>query len=104
MSNEDIDDLLSQLNRLRIAETSIIERIVAARQANPTNSRQPTVEDDVLQIGDAVTILNPRKFQENTGIICNISEKRVTIKPKKGIKIVRHPKNIIKTPNKTEDE
>jgi hypothetical protein len=108
MSNEDnIDNLLEQLNTLRIAETEIIRKIVNARarntiQLNTDNNNNverdaiPINTNNELKIGDNVIILNPRRYQEDRGVICKISETRITVKPKRGIKIVRAHKNIRK--------
>ena len=98
MNNEDnIDELLTQLNRLRIEESNIIKRIIQVRNKNnneETNNEREQEEE--LKIGDTVRILNPRRFQENTGVISKIGASRVTITPRKGIKIIRHPRNIQK--------
>jgi hypothetical protein len=96
---DDIDSLLDELNKLRIQETKIIERIVQVRNDNSDNNettktnRKNTNEE--IRIGDTVRILNPRRFQESTGTVSRIG-KRITITPRLGIKIVRDPKNVQK--------
>jgi hypothetical protein len=101
----ELERLFTLLQRLRIEEGLVIQRIKDCTRHqqqinNETNeSREEETDENSeaeLQIGDNVRILNPRRFQEDTGIITKISETRVTITPRRGIKIVRDPKNVRK--------
>lgn len=94
MKNENnIDDLLDQLNKLRIEESIIIDKIIKTR--NETNNEDNNIrQEGDFKIGDKVQINNPRRYQESIGTICKITETRLTIKPKTGIKIIRSRKNV----------
>ena len=111
MPRENIEDLIAHLTVLRLEETNLIERIVtsyrqlqqetqdrAIQQEVLQNHNNENNENNELQIGDRVRILNPKRFQETTGIISKIGHNRVTITPRRGIKIVRHPNNVEKIP------
>jgi hypothetical protein len=95
MKNEDnVDDLLDKLNKLRIEESNIIEKIIKARNENNDKDNNIARREGDFKIGDKVQIINPRRYQESIGIICKITETRVTIKPRTGIKIIRSHKNV----------
>ena len=110
MPREDIEDLIAHLTVLRLEETNLIERVVASyRQLqqetqdqeiqreilnNNNENNADDRENNELRIGDRVRILNPNRFQETTGIISKIGNTRITITPRRGIKIVRHPRNV----------
>ena len=111
MPRENIEDLIAHLTVLRLEETNLIERIVTSHRQSQQEAQDRDTQRDILaqhnnennanerehnelQIGDRVKILNPNRFQENTGIISKIGTNRVTITPRRGIKIVRHPNNV----------
>ena len=115
MPRENIEDLIAHLTVLRLEETNLIERIVTSyrqlqqetqdreiqREILQNNNNENNADErnnNELQIGDRVRILNPKRFQETTGIISKIGQNRVTITPRRGIKIVRHPNNVEKIP------
>jgi hypothetical protein len=76
------DELISQLEKLEIGN-------------NNTNDETNDTNRDELRVGDSVIILNPGRFTERTGVICQIG-KRVTVETKKGRKVVRAKKNVRK--------
>jgi hypothetical protein len=59
---------------------------------NNTNKEDATQK---FVIGKRVPIINPSPSQTNTGMIIKIGTKRVTVRTRKGEKIVRTAKNLI---------
>ena len=92
----DIDSLLQQLKQLRIEADQVIECIIRLQETNTTNSIPTQTNPRIFEIGQKAQILNPNRLQENTGVVCNIGKCFITIKPKKGIKILRESKNLQK--------
>jgi ribosomal protein S17 len=103
--NDEIQYITRELQSLQLRQTELLARLERVsrneRTTNRTNrANEHATETEEVQeftIGDKVRIKNPRPLQENQGIIVKITESRITIKPKKGINIVRAPKNVIKT-------
>ena len=57
MSDESVDDLISQLERLRVQEATVLRRLVAAR-ARETRRTEEDTEDGTFRVGGRVEITN----------------------------------------------
>ena len=83
------NELIQQLKNLTLDHTTL----------ETTNNNTEEYQDpDEFQIGETVRILNPGRFQEKSGTICNLGTTRVTVLTKKGRKIIRAPFNLRKEP------
>ena len=79
--------LIQLLKRLRIDRTET---------ETETNEREEEEDPDKFRLGEKVTVLNPKRNQEKTGIVCNLGKEKVTIITRKGHKIVQMPFNLRK--------
>jgi hypothetical protein len=85
MSNESVDDLIRQLEALRIQEVSVLQRLVTARERETrarTRSSQgtrPTAypEGEAFRIGDRVQITN--RIRVPFGRTVTINDRRATV-------------------------
>ena len=57
MSDESVDELIQQLERLRVRESNILQKLVSAR-ARETRARQLGTEAGVFRVGSRVEITN----------------------------------------------
>ena len=91
MSNEDIEDIVTQLKELNIKQASLLTRLERAKN-------KQREEENGFRIGDCVRIINPRQLQQRTGTITKIGINRITVKPDNGNTVVRAPKNLVQVP------
>jgi hypothetical protein len=115
MSKEDVDALLIRLQTLRIEEDSLIQRIIAARERETRNPRNPSVPRapasrtteapnttaTLFNVGDRVRITNRvniigRFFRvgDDIGTIIKVTAKRVRIQTDNDLQVTRDPKNV----------
>jgi hypothetical protein len=84
MSNESVDQLIAQLESLKLQETTILRKLVAAR-AQENSNRISEERAEVFSIGDTVLITNRVRTtsghapssNDKTGIVTKITDKRV---------------------------
>ncbi len=57
MTEDSVDSLISQLERLRLQEALVLQRLIAARERETSATREP--EREAFWIGGRVTINNP---------------------------------------------
>jgi hypothetical protein len=99
MSNrqDEIKDIVSQLQRLQIKESELLQRLEGLSEAESHDTAEPlaTPTRD-FRIGDLVQIKNPRSFQIKTGHIIRIgvNANRVTVQARNGSKVVRASFNL----------
>jgi hypothetical protein len=85
MSNESVDDLISQLETLRIQEASVLQRLVTARERETrarTRSSQGArttrdAEGEAFRIGDRVQVTN--RVRVPIGRTVTINDRRATV-------------------------
>jgi hypothetical protein len=83
MSNDSVDDLINQLDQLRIQETNILQRLVTAREretrarARETPARRQEAEDDNFSFGDRIQITN--KVRLSFGRAVTINDRRAIV-------------------------
>jgi hypothetical protein len=94
MSESKKKEIIDKIKALQIEQDKLIQQL---ERLNINNNKQTvnSNNNNKLQIGDQVPILNPGHFQERSGHICKI-RKHITVETKKGRKIVRARKNIKK--------
>ena len=109
MSNEEDRSLLKlslKLAALEIESSKVRQEIVilerkkrARNRKGQTTSTQEIVAHDAnrnqIRKGDRVQILSKGKFHSKEGTIDKITEKRITIVDKRGVKIIRASKNVL---------
>ena len=110
LSNE---QLTKRLAELVIAEESIAtekqqitQELLIRKSSNRTANRSTDTQlhnsyrfdrnGAQLNIGDRVSIITRGKYHSSTGIVHEFTDKRVTIKDKRGIKISRKSSNLQK--------
>jgi hypothetical protein len=76
MSEESVDDLINQLERLRIQEATILRRLVAAR-ARETRRTEEDAEDGTFRVGGRVEITD--RVRITFGRNVNIDDRRAII-------------------------
>ncbi len=122
MRNDEVQDLITQLNRLQLQQTELFARLEKAVGDEDAQTRGIRKEDaqtreiahkiEVEQtrefviahvvaqtvefaIGDRVIVKNPNPFQTDRGKITKIGKKRITLTTQSGSKILRAPKNLV---------
>jgi hypothetical protein len=122
MRNDQVQDLITQLNRLQLQQTELFARLEKAIRNEEAQTRGVRKEDaqtrevaheiEVEQtrefviahgvaqtvefaIGDRVIVKNPDLFQADRGKITKIGNKRITLTTQSGSKILRAPKNLV---------
>ncbi len=122
MRNDEVQDLISQLNRLQLQQTELFARLEkaigdkdaqtrwvgkedaqtgeVANKIEVAQTREFVVAHEVAQtgefaIGDRVIVKNPNPFQTDRGKITKIGNKRITLTTQSGRKILRAPKNLV---------
>jgi hypothetical protein len=123
MRNNEVQDLITQLNRLQLQQTELFARLEKAFGDNDAQTRGVHKEDaqtrDVAHeieveqetrefviahgvaktgefaIRDRVIVKNPNFFQTDRGKITKIGNKRITLTTQSGSKILRAPKNLV---------
>jgi hypothetical protein len=75
MSDESVDELINQLERLRIQEATVLRRLVAAR-ARETRTTENT-EDGTFRVGGRVEITNHVRVVFGRNV--NINDRRARI-------------------------
>jgi hypothetical protein len=122
MRNDEVQDLISQLNRLQLQQTELFARLEkaigdkdaqtrgvgkedaqtreVAHEIEVEQTREFAIAHEVAQtrefaIGDRVIIKNPNLFQTDRGKITKIGNKRITLTTQSGSKILRAPKNLV---------
>ena len=104
MQNEDRNHIITKLKNIQAQQTALqqeqnelIEQLRdLSIQTNNTQVNEEDDDDNTFHLGDKVVILNPGRFQEKKGTICNLGNSRVTIQTKRGKKIIRAPFNVRK--------
>ena len=96
MSNvQVIKDIVTQLERLQIQQSELIQRIgLLVSESNQEPPQQISAASE-FAVGDRVRIKNPRFLQSSSGRITRITHKRITVLAGNGTSIVRAHKNII---------
>ena len=103
MGEESVDELIQQLEHIRLQETRIIQRLVRAR-ANETraNETRAQEEEQSFRIGDKVLITNKVKVQgravtieDRRGIVTNITSKRIYFRTESGYNTWRARTNLL---------
>jgi hypothetical protein len=111
IENDEIQDLITQLNRIQLQQTVLLARLETAveheaalnrelqaevrpRRASAAGNRTEVRPTRAFVVGDRVCIKNPRPFQENKGTITKIGSQRITVTTRSGSKIIRDPKNL----------
>ena len=122
MRNDEVQDLISQLNRLQLQQTDLFARLEkaigdedahtrridkedaqtgeVANKVEVAQTREFVVAHEVAQtgefaMGDRVIVKNPNPFQTDRGKITKIGNKRITLTTQSGRKILRAPKNLV---------
>jgi hypothetical protein len=122
MRNDEVQDLISQLNRLQLQQTELFARLEkaigdkdaqtrrvgkedaqtgeVANKVEVAQTREFVVAHEVAQtgdfaVGDRVIVKNPNPFQADRGKITKIGNKRITLTTQSGRKILRAPKNLV---------
>jgi hypothetical protein len=99
-SEEEIQNIIIQLQRLQIRQSELLTQLEGISEANLTRVAPRTVprarelnNPTNFVIGDRVRILNPGILQTATGTVIKIGEKQISIQTRTGIRH-RLPKNI----------
>jgi hypothetical protein len=122
MRNDEVQDLISQLNRLQLQQMELfacLEKAIGDEDAQTrgvrkedTQTSEVAHEIEVEQTrefviahgaaqtvefatGDRVIVKNPNLFQADRGKITKIRNKRITLTTQSGSKILRTPKNLV---------
>jgi hypothetical protein len=122
MRNDQVQDLISQLNRLQLQQTELFARLEkaigdkdaqtrgvrkedahtreVAHEIEAKQTREFVIAHEVAQtvefaIGDRVIVKKPNLFQADRGKITKIRNKRITLTTQSGSKILRAPKNLV---------
>ena len=82
MSNESVDDLIRQLETLRLQQERVTQRLVVARARearndNYTRARDNRARNDIFAVGGRVRILN--RVRVTTGLAVTDNDRRATI-------------------------
>jgi hypothetical protein len=93
--NDEIQDIVSQLQRLQIQESELLQRLERLSEADSHTAGSPTQTWD-FRIGDLVQINNPKPFQIRKGNIIRIGADtdRITVQSRNGSKVVRASSNL----------
>jgi hypothetical protein len=93
--NDEIQDIVSQLQRLQIQESELLQRLERLSEADSHTAGSPTQTRD-FRIGDLVQINNPKPFQIRKGNIIRIGADtdRITVQSRNGSKVVRASSNL----------
>jgi hypothetical protein len=82
MSDDSVDSLINQLERLRLQEALVLQRLIAARQRENSGVNEP--EREAFRVGGRITINNPKpRFgraittNDTRAIITKVTETRV---------------------------
>lgn len=108
MSNDNVDNLIEQLESLRIQERDILQRLVAARaderRNRPTNDQPAgnTPNTRNFRIGDQVEITNSIRttfgraanINDRRSTVTKITADRIYIRTNNGFNTWRLPKNL----------
>ena len=95
MSNvQEIKDIVTQLRRLQINQSELLERLELLSGSEIEPSPQISASSD-FAIGDLVRIKNPRFLQPTSGRITKISQRRITVLAGNGTSVIRAHKNIV---------
>ena len=98
MSNrhDEIKDIVSQLQRLQIKESELLQRLEGLSEADSHTAGSPTPTRD-FRIGDLVRIKNPKPFQIRQGHVIRIGVDTdyITVQSRNGSKIVRASFNLV---------
>jgi hypothetical protein len=99
MSDDSVDSLIRQLERLRLQEALVLQRLIAARQRETAEINQP--EREAFRIGGRVTINNPKprigRFlndNDTRAIITKLTTTRVYYRTLNGITTWRSRNNL----------
>jgi hypothetical protein len=105
MAEESVDELIRQLETLRVQEDTLLQQIIQARaresqQGQGTNSADR--EAARYYIGDHVRITNPMRGligrpvtdRDQVRTVTKITRKRVFLQTDKGVNTNRAPKNL----------
>jgi hypothetical protein len=93
---DEIKNIVSQLQRLQLQETELLQRLEFLNETE-TNATQSPIATRLFVIGDEVRIKNPRPLQPKKGKIIRIGvdTDRITVLAKNGSKVVRASSNLI---------
>ena len=96
VTQDEIKNIVTQLRRLQIQETELLERLELLTETG-VNATQTPIATQLFVIGDLVRIKNPRPLQPKKGTIIRIGADtdRITVLAKNGSKIVRASFNLI---------
>ena len=106
MSNDQKNDIIQRLKTLQDEQTRLqreqdqlidqLRNLHITTEEHTQTQNEEEEDPNVFKLGEKVHILNPGRFQERRGTICNLGDQRVTILTKRGKKIVRAPFNVQK--------
>jgi hypothetical protein len=93
---DEIKDVVSQLQRLQIKESELLQRLEGLSEAESHDTAEPLTPTRDFRIGDLVQIKNPRPFQIKTGhiIMMGVNTNRITVQARNGSKVVRASFNL----------
>jgi hypothetical protein len=98
---QEIHDLIEQIDRLHIRQSTLISRLARLKEVEqeerlvPNRRSRIHVARGAFAIGDRVRVRNPGRNQPSRGKITKMSENRITMESRSGIKIWRAPSNFI---------
>jgi hypothetical protein len=99
MSDDSVDSLIRQLERLRLQEALVLQRLIAARQRE--TSEDDATEREAFRIGGRITINNPKprfgralSVNDRRAIISNVTSSRVYYKTLNGASTWRARNNL----------
>jgi hypothetical protein len=102
---ERLQDLQIEQSVLQIEQSVLLERLVGITGSdrpvanviprdNHQRPRAPPARLRGFRIGDRIRIINPNRLPASVGTLVNISEMRITVKPRFGINIYQVHHNI----------
>jgi hypothetical protein len=112
MRNDEVQDLITQLNRLHLQQAELFARLEKAIGKEEAQTREDAhgieveqTREFVIAHGVAQTVefaigrqghsKEPEPFQANPGKITKIGNKRITLTTQSGSKILRATKNLV---------
>jgi hypothetical protein len=103
MSDDSVDSLIRQLERLRLQEALVLQRLIAARQRENSRTNEPTNEPEreAFRVGGRITINNPNtrfgravNSNDRRAIISKVTATRVYYKTLNGTTTWRARSNL----------
>jgi hypothetical protein len=99
MSDDTVDSLIRQLERLRLQEALVLQNLIAARQRENSGNNSP--ETETFRIGNRITVNNPKprfgralSTNDSRAIITKVTETRIYYKTLNGTATWRSRANL----------